>query len=228
MQTNNIELIFKQIIEHDNKNRQKVELYKTDYEKYTLVVSIVSFFLTLIIAISSNSLNEYFSLEVLKVLKMISILLLMLSLLSAMIYSSINIYSGIKSFQGLNRTFFNPITKFSVENYEFSHSLIHFTKEELLYVSKRLSLEIEQMKKRVSMLIGLIDKIGIIPAIVSLSLVISKNIEVVETLYNKFDWLAYAIVGIYIIGIIALSFIHKIERYILILDTAINLKENTE
>lgn len=223
MQRSNISSIFEHILKNvDNKDREKVELYQTKYEKYMFWGMFLSFLLALLVAIYANYFNTYFSIQG---LKLWSLSLLTISLILVMIYEIVFIYRGFKNFKGMTQTFLHPIAKSAVRNYEFSKSLIHFNKEELLYVSKTLSLELEQMKKRISMMIGLIDKVGIIPALVSLVFVIYKNANDIESIYDKFDWIAYGFIGIFIIGIIALSSIPKIEQYILLLDTAINLKE---
>ena len=223
MQTSNISLIFEHILNNvDKRHGEKADLNQIKHEKYMLWGMFLSFSLALLIAIYVNYFNTYFSI---KYLKLYSLLLLILSLTLVIIYEMIFIYNDFKNFKGITKTFLHPIAKSSVQNYEFAKSLMHFNKEELVYVSNTLSLEIEQLKKRISILIGLIDKVGIIPALVSLVFVIYKNANDIEDIYDKFDWLAYAFIGIYIIGIIALSSIPKIERYILLLNTAINLKE---
>jgi len=222
MKTNNIELIFEYILTYDEKNRKKVELYQTKYEKYIFWGMFSSFLISLFIAIFSTYFNKDFFPEV---LKLVSLLLLTTSLILGVTYEILFIYEDVKNFKGMTKTFLNPISASSEKDYEFSNSLMRFSKEELVYVSKRLSLEIEQMKKRISIFIGLIDKIGIIPFIVSIVLIISKNIETIKALYDMFYWLAYVFVGIYIIGLMALTSIPKIERYILLLDTAIDMKE---
>jgi len=222
MKTNNIELIFEYILTYDEKNRKKVELYQTKYEKYIFWGMFSSFLISLFIAIFSTYFNKDFFPEV---LKLVSLLLLTTSLILGVTYEILFIYEDVKNFKGMTKTFLNPISASSEKDYEFSNSLMHFSKEELLYVSKRLSLEIEQMKKRIKMFIGPIEKIGMIPGVVSGALLFFKYSEAMLPIYDKFDWLAYTFAGIFMIGIIAINFMPKIERYILLLDTAIDMKE---
>jgi len=214
-----IESIFKDIWEHDGAVREKATPYQNNFQKYTFWGMVGFFVLALLIAISTKIIGP-FSWQ-----KIVALLLVAFSQISALLYQLSFIFQGFKVFQEPTRYFLEPISKSSAKDYELATSLIRFDDSQLVYAKKRLNLESEQMKNRVGILVGAIDKVGIFPVAVTWGLAAYKYFYDGSLVFSQVDWLVYGLMGIYILAVPILFFVHKLELYTLVIDTAIELKK---
>jgi hypothetical protein len=113
-----------------------------------------------------------------------------------------------------------------VIDFELAESFSRFTESQLYYAKERISLEGSHMKARVSMLVGALDKVGIIPVSVTWILASYKYIANGTITFDQIDWLIYPLLGLYLVMLPILFFAHKLERYLLLVNTAIEIKAN--
>ena len=213
----NLEYIFKDLWEHEAK--EKSRLFENNFQKVTFWVTLGSFFIALVIAISTNFIDHH------NIQKLVAIGLVALSQLSALLFQLSFVFSGFRILKEPIRLILKPLTKLAVRDYELALSMSRFDISQLNYAKSRLALESKHMKSRVNILVGAIDKVGILPVVVTWVFSAYKYFHDNKLQFSEVDWLVYGLMGIYIVAILAFFFTHKIERYILVIDTAQNFKE---
>ena len=219
MQLGKLERIFQDIWEHDGDTREKALPYQNKFQKYSFWSMIILFLLAITIAISTKFIGPF------TWQKLTALVVVALSQVSALLYQFSFIFEGFKILKEPTRHFLEPVTKSSAKDYDLALSLSRFDKSQLEYAKSRLLLECEQMKSRVSILVGAIDKVGIVPVAVTWVLAAYKYFDKGALVFSEVDWLVYGLMGVYIVAVPILFFIHKLQRYILVVETTLNIKE---
>ena len=219
MQLRKLETIFQDIWEHDGSTKEKARPYQNNFQKYTFWAMISFFILAILFAVSTKFIGP------LPWQKLIALVFVALSQISALLYQLSIIFQGFKVLKEPARHFLEPVTKSSAQDFELATSLSRFEESQLEYAKNRLLLECEQMKSRVSILVGAIEKVGILPVAVTWVLAAYKYFDKGALVFSEVDWLVYGLMGIYIIAVPILFFIHKLQRYILVVETSLSIKE---
>ncbi|WP_459893753.1 hypothetical protein [Desulfothermus okinawensis] len=215
-----LERIFQNIWEHDGDTREKARPYQNKFQKYSFWAMILLFILAITVAISTKFIG-LFSWQ-----KLTALMFVALSQVSALLYQLSFIFEGFKILKEPTRHFLEPVTKSSAHDYDLALSLSRFDVAQLEYAKNRLLLECEQMKSRVNILVGAIDKVGILPVAVTWFLAAYKYFDKGALVFSEVDWLVYGLMGIYIVAVPILFFIQKLQRYILVIETTLNIKTN--
>ena len=219
MQLGKLERIFQNIWEHDGDTRKKARPYQNNFQKYSFWSMLLLFILAVTVAISTKFIGP-FSWQ-----KLTALVLVALSQVSALLYQLSFIFEGFKILNEPTRHFLEPVTQSSAKDYDLALSLSRFDETQLEYAKNRLLLECEQMKSRVNILVGAIDKVGILPVAVTWVLAAYKYFDKGTLFFSEVDWLVYGLMGIYIVAVPILFFIHKLQRYILVVETTLNIKK---
>ena len=219
MQLCDLEKIFQDIWEHDGETREKARPYQNKFQKCSFWAMVLLFICAIIVAISTKFIGPY------SWQKLTTLVLVALSQISALIYQLSFIFEAFKVLKEPTRHYLEPVTKSSAKDYDLALSLLRFDKAQLEYAKNRLLLECAQMKSRVNLLVGAIDKVGILPVAVTWFLAAYKYFDKGALDFGEVDWLVYGLMGIYILAVPILFFIHKLQRYILVIETTLNIKE---
>jgi hypothetical protein len=219
LQINKLEAIFQEIWEHDANSRERVKVFFNPFQKYTFLLMFLFFITALIVALSTR-------IEVYPWQKPVALILVLLCLLSYIAYQISFIFEACKIFKVPTKKFLEPVTKSAVKDFELAASFSRFTNSQLYYAKERLSLETTQMKSRVAMLLGVLEKVGIVPVLVTWILAFYKYLANNTVVFEQIDWLVYGLLCLYLVAFLALIFIHKLERYLLLINTAIEIKAN--
>jgi len=219
LQPGKLETIFQYIWEHDGSTKEKARPYQSDFQKHTFWAMIILFIIAILIAISTRFIGP-FSWQ-----KFIALVFVALSQISALLYQLSFIFQSFKILKEPARHFLEPVTKSSAQDFELASSLSRFKKSQLEYAKSRLILECDQMKSRVGILVGAIEKVGILPVAVTWVLAAYKYFDKDMLVFSEVDWLVYGLMGIYIIAVPILFFTHKLQRYILVIETSLSIKE---
>ncbi len=219
MQPGKLETIFQDIWEHDGSTKEKSRPYQNDFQKYTFWAMISLFILAILLAVSTRFIGPF------PWQKLIALAFVALSQISALLYQMSFIFQGVKVLKEPARHFLEPVTKSSAQDFELATSLSRFEESHLEYAKNRLLMECEKMKSRVSMLVGAIEKVGILPVAVTWVLAAYNYFDKGALIFSEVDWLVYGLMGIYIIAVPILFFTHKLQRYILVVETSLSIKE---
>lgn len=219
MQLGKLEIIFQDIWEHDGEAREKARPYHNKFQKYSFWAMVLLFVLAIAVAISTKFIGPYVW------QKLTALVFVALSQISALLYQLSFVFGAFKILKEPTRHFLEPVTRSSAKDYDLALSLLRFDKAQLEYAKNRLLLECEQIKSRVNLLVGAIDKVGILPVAVTWFLAAYKYFDKGELDFSEVDWLVYVLMGIYIVAVPILFFIHKLQRYILVIETTLNIKE---
>lgn len=222
MELSKLESIFKDIWEHDGDEKKKARPYHTKFQKVTFRLMLFFFVSALLVALSTWVVGPY------QWQKFTALLLVALCQLTSLAYQLSFVFDGIKIFKAPARHFLEPVTKSSARDYGLANSMARFKKDQLSYAKNRLELEKSQMVGRTGFLVGAIEKVGIIPVSVTWFIAAHKFVADKVLDFGKVDLLVYGLMGIYMMAMFILSFVHKLERYILVIDAALNIKESNE
>lgn len=218
MELSEFESIFKDIWEHDGKNKEKAKPYNNSFQKWAFWLMVGLFALALLVAVSTW-------VKILKWQKPVALILVALSQLSAFTYQLSSIFEGFKVLKEPTRHFFEPVIKSAANDYQLANSLIKFDGQQLNYVHSRLVLESEQMKGRINIFVGAIDKVGIFPMMITWFFSTYKYLADGKLKFSQIDWIVYGLLAMYLAAISMLFFVRKLERYTLIVSSALHLKE---
>ena len=92
----------------------------------------------------------------------------------------------------------------------------------LEYARDSLALAAEQVRGRVSMLIGTLEKVGIIPLAVTGYLTAKKLLSDQTIQFFGIEWIFAFFIALYLLAIYMLSAAHQIDRIVLVLKQAVN------
>ena len=214
-----LESIFKEIWEHDSSLRTKGNAYLSPFQKWTFWLMFIFFGLALLLALSTR-------IQLYDWQKPFALLLALLAQITGVLNQLSFVYEGIKIFRAPARHFLEPVTESSAKDYKLAESFSRFTETQLFYAKERLSLESSHMKARVGMLVGAVEKVGIVPVLVTWLFASYKYIAGGEVMFEQIDWLVYGLLALYLIMLPILFFVHKLERYQLLVITALKIKAN--
>jgi hypothetical protein len=217
VQSTKLESIFQEIWEHDEKQKEKGKANFNPFQKLTLGLSFLFFCIALIVALSTKISTS-------ELQKPVALVFTFLSQTTGILYQLSFIFEASKIFKKPTRHFLRPIAKSSAVDFELAESFHKFTEQQLHYAKERISLERSHMKARVGMLVGALEKVGIIPVLVTWILASYKYIANGTITFDKIDWLVYLLLGLYVVMLPILSFAHKLERYLLLVNTALEIK----
>ena len=219
MQLAKLDSIFREIWEHDGNPREKGKAYLNPFQKWTFWLMFVFFGLAIIVALSTK-------IEIYDWQKPTALILALLAQITGLLYQLSFVFEAFNIFKAPARHFLEPVTESSVRDFELAESFSRFTESQLYYAKERLSLESTHMRSRVSLLVGALDKVGIIPVLVAWILASYKYIADGSIVFEQIDWLVYGLLGLYLVTLPILFFVHKLERYLLLVNTAIEIKAN--
>jgi hypothetical protein len=214
-----LDSIFREIWEHDGNPREKGKAYLNPFQKWTFWLMFGFFGLAVIMALSTK-------IEIYDWQKPIALILVLLAQITGLLYQLSFVFEAFKIFKAPTRHFLEPVTESSVRDFELAESFSRFTESQLYYAKERLSLESTHMRSRVNLLVGALDKVGIIPVLVAWILASYKYIADGSIVFEQIDWLVYGLLGLYLVTLPILFFAHKLERYLLLVNTAIEIKAN--
>lgn len=219
MQLATLDSIFREIWEHDGNPKERGKAYLNPFQKWAFWLMFGFFIAAILVALSTK-------LEVFFWQKPTALILILLAQISGLLYQASFIFEVFKVFKAPARHFLEPITESSVRDFELADSFSRFTESQLYYVKERLSLESKHMRSRVSLLVGALNKVGIIPVLITWILASYKYMADGSISFEQIDWLAYGLLGLYLATLLILFFVHKLERYLLLVNTAIEIKAN--
>lgn len=216
-----LESIFKEIWEHDGslKTKGKGKAYLSPFQKWTFWLMFIFFGLAVLIALSTK-------IELYDWQKPFALFLSLLAQITGILYQLSFVYEGIRIFRAPARHFLEPVTESSAKDYKLAESFSRFSQTQLFYAKERLSLESAHMKARVGMLVGAIEKVGIVPVLVAWLFASYKYFADGEVMFEQVDWLVYGLLALYLVMLPILFFVHKLERYQLLVITALEIKAN--
>ncbi|MCZ4279843.1 hypothetical protein O4H49_03575 [Kiloniella laminariae] len=214
-----INTIFQKIWEHDEK-KIDFRVFRTSlFEQYLFWIMIFSAILAILFAVSTHFIVGYH-------LKIIANFLVVISQVAGILYQFSFLFLLSELIRRPTRHFLSRVAESASKDYELANELSHFSMLQLNYTKDRLILECRNFRSRVGMLIGALEKIGVVPVFLSLFFSItnipSENAEVIMGL----EWLPYGVIALYVMVVCVSFFAHKLERYILLLSTAIEIKRD--
>ncbi len=219
MDVTKLEDIFRDIWEHDNKNKNPIRLYESSFQKWTFWLMVGSFSLGLVVALSTKFVDTDWQ-------KITALLLVIISQVVALVYQLSFAFQSFRFFREPARQFLEPLTAIAVRDYRFAKDMMRFERNQLEYMLARLRLEIAQMKSRVGLLVGAVETVGLVPVAVTTTLSVYGYFSDEKIKFQEIDWIVYALMGLYVVIVPILFFTHKLDRYALVVETAIKLKQN--
>ncbi|WP_355662292.1 hypothetical protein [Halomonas salifodinae] len=219
MQLAKLDSIFREIWEHDGSPKEKGKAYLNPFQKWTFWLMFAFFCVAILIALSTK-------IEVYDWQKPSALILALMAQITGLLYQLSFVFEAFKIFKAPARHFLEPVTESSVRDFELAVSFSRFSESQLYYAKERLSLESKHMRARVSLLVGALDKVGIIPVLIAWIFASYKYIADGSITFEQIDWLVYGLLGLYLVTLPILFFVHKLERYLLLVNTAMEIKAN--
>ena len=212
-----LDSIFRGIWEHDGNPKERGRAYLNPFQKWAFRLMFILFGMAILVALSTKA-------EVYFWQKPTALVLALWAQISGLLYQLSFVFEAFKVFKAPARHFLEPVTESSVRDFELAESFSRFTESQLYYAKERLSLESRHMRARISLLVGALDKVGIIPVFIVWVLAFYKYIANGSIIFEQIDWLVYGLLGLYLVTLPILFFVHKLERYLLLVNTAVEIK----
>jgi hypothetical protein len=218
MDISKLEDVFKDIWEHDNKNKKPTRPYENTFQKWTFWLMIWCFLAGLVVALSTKVINTDWQ-------KITALLLVIASQVVALVYQLSLALQSFKFIKEPTRHFLQPLTAVAAQDYQLAKGMVRFDRNQLEYVLARLKLEIAQMKSRVGMLVGAVETVGLVPVAVTSAFSAFGYFADGKIMFQEIDWIVYALMGLYVVVVPVLFFTHKLDRFALVVETAIKFKD---
>lgn len=152
-------------------------------------------------------------------------LLYILFFVSLILYILSSIISSLKFVVGAQRETLVNIQKRFVVGYQDAEFLAKYDAEVLLQVKYLFKERIEFLRSRVGFLVGAIDKLGLIPALVALYISYSKFVEENSEAVEWSPYILGFVSGIYIGALCARAITDSLNDKISVLDLSLKIKE---
>lgn len=160
----------------------------------------------------------------------VALLLLLLSQVSAGLYSAVvTVYPSIREMLQPTASFLHTEARYAQKDYNFACGISEFSENVLEFSAKRLRSQADHMKTRIAMLVGALDKVGIIPLFASGILTYWKLRPEMNSVAAAISLpMLYIIVGgilvLYVLSVIMLIVCHRIEELAQIAEVAVEQK----
>ena len=218
MDITKLEDVFKDIWEHDTKNKKPTRPYENRFQKWAFWLMVGTFALGLLVALSTKVVETDWQ-------KITALLLVIVSQVVALVYQLSLALQSFRFFREPTRHFLQPLTLLAAQDYQLANGMVRFERNQLEYVLARLRLEISQMKARVGLLVGAVETVGLVPVAVTTAFSAYGFFADGKLRFQEIDWIVYALMGLYVAVLPVLFFTHKLDRYALVVETAIKFKE---
>lgn len=182
----------------EDKNKQSL-LYSNNFEKYTLA-SVGGAFLVFLIVYIPDSTRIYSAF-----LLLLALILLVINLIGSVIYLAIDM------FKDQSKEFLISLSEDSQAQLLLMQNISTFSQWDIDLAIQRMEFELQKIQSRTGFLVGAMDKLGIIPAIIALYISIEKILD--QQMFGYLHLLAISfIIGIYL-GVIAISKVKARYQY---------------
>lgn len=219
MDISKLESIFQDIWENEADQKKPARPYDNHFQKWVFWLMVDSLGLGLLIALSTKifiSENQ----------KLFSLLFVVLSQVLSLVYQLSIIFQSVRVLKAPTRHFLEPVTASAAKDYQLAYNMQRFNLSQLNYALARLRLEVAQIRSRVGILIGAVEKVGIVPVALTTAFSAYGYFADGKIAFEQVDWVVYALMGLYVSVLPVLFFSHKLDRYALVVDTAIKLKQS--
>lgn len=142
----------------------------------------------------------------------------------ALVYQLSFALQGFRFIKEPTRHFLQPLTALAAQDYLLAKGMARFERNQLEYVLARIKLEIVQMKSRVGLLVGAIETVGLVPVAVTTAFSAFGYFADGKIEFQEVDWIVYALMSLYVVAVPVIVFTHKLDRYALVVETALKLK----
>lgn len=177
-----------------------------------------SFGLGLLVALSTKIFTSEYQ-------KLFALLFVVVAQVLSLVYQMAIIFQSFQVLRVPTRHFLEPVTVSAAKDYQLASNMQRFNLSQLEYAFARLSLEVAQIRSRVGILIGAIEKVGIVPVALTTAFSAYGYFADGKIAFEQVDWVVYALMGLYVSVLPVLFFSHKLDRYALVVETAIKLKQ---
>lgn len=214
--------IFEVIWEYDKTTRGIRKPYDNNVQKWLFRIMVIFFILAILAALATH----FKPLQ--GAAKAASLFFVVISQLSGFAYNISMIFLGIKTLISPTKEFMEPASERAEHDFRLAEILSRFDKDQLQFAKNKLEQEALHMRGRIAFLVGAIEKVGILPIVVTTIISFHNFSADKENQLFDVDWLMYGLLGLYVVFLPVSFFVHKIERYTLSLETAIALKGTRE
>lgn len=215
--------IYNALYQYD-KIKSPSTVFHTYYiEKFLFYLGCVLFLLAIILAITSNLLSG----STFEWVVNVTWILVVISQVSVIISQLIYVFSMVVQLKKPVKFILEPVMHRTKRNFDFAKSL---TRHEICVLkSVRDSLEYESaaMYSRVGVLVGTVDKTGLVFSSFTIIFACLKLSQNLPDFFEEFDFVVYIIVGWYFVGIYSISLMYKLKKFSLLVNMAIDIKEDT-
>jgi len=212
-----MEEIFKLILESERQHQRPIRPYENPIQKFSFIGMWIAFGSAIAVAFSTRFYDT-------GELKLAALVLVVIAQLAAIVYQLSVALQGILVIFQPALHFLQPLTISAKHDYKLASEMSEFNQHELDYAVKRLRLEISQMKSRIGLLVGAIETVGLIPVSATTAFSLYSYFVDKKIAFTGVDWIIYAFMAFYLAIISVIFFSHKLERYALAIDAAIQLK----
>lgn len=156
-----------------------------------------------------------------------SIWLLVIGFISIMLYSLSSFVSQAKYLLTPTKSYISDLSQRMSNEKKVALDLSIYSSQSILMARERLEYEKSQLEKRIGFLIGVLEKLGIVPAVIALYIGYAKAMKDPQ-LENVPEFALAAIAGLYLGAFLVKSMTSKLSLMCVILKDAHSLAEQKE
>ena len=191
-------------------------------EKMIFGLPIASFIVALVFAIVSNWFDFKFVLQISRIALIISYLSIILGQTTIL---PIKLWTWRKRIANPLGSIIDTIRKYAETDVDIVKDLYKRETDDLKYMLTQLKAERSAWERRVGMLVGALEKVGIIPGLAAL-IAIYMRPEITKPLTGWVAGIAYGIPGVYIIGMWSHLHMSRLDRFIMLIEMVIEAKKS--
>lgn len=200
---------------------EKLKLYETPVQKALLLVATVSLIAGAVLGIASYGSHN-------SPVALLALILLFVSMVVATGYQLAIVVPELLKLRSAEKDFASPLSlQFNGDIDLISNLASDYQPQHLQYAATNFSLAAEQLRSRISLLVGAIDKVGIIPLAVTAYLSGMKALRDGVVVFGGAEWLLVVFILLYLFAIRMSVVAQWMDRAALLYRTALDLKRGT-
>lgn len=195
----------------------KFKLYENRWQKFSFIVSISMLISGLAIGVASNMIKQ-------QMVALVAVVCLLVSSLFAAVYQLLCLVPELGKLRNIEREVAGPL----VDDFDQDIDLIaglaaSCSAHYLEYAAARFSLAARHMRERISILVGALDKVGIVPLAGTAYLTWHKIQEDEKVYFDNIEFVLVGVLGLYLLAIRMTFTVQWLERMTKLYDHAVHL-----
>lgn len=154
---------------------------------------------------------------------------LLIAIVLVLLYQISMLFSSMKELRHSEKSISNPIVKeFDSDIDLISELSKDFLEHHLEYAKNSFAQTADQLRERIGLLVGAIEKVGVFPLGIAAYLSVQEAVNKKVVIFSEIEIMLFGLIVLYLFAIYLVTVSHKLDQIVLIYDQALSLKRSNK